>query len=162
LEEDNMAATERATATITARIPKELRGELDALSKSTGRNKNALVEEALRRFVEVERWQIASIEERLRRADAGDFATDEEMDELYKEFNIPRPSSQDMSATGRCGYAGYAAPGATCATLGSTSLWKARMQRGGSRLASSRLSICSPISKESGDQAGSSGLVNSP
>jgi len=55
LEEDNMAATERATATITAPIPKELRGELDALSKSTGRNKNALVEEALRRFVEVER-----------------------------------------------------------------------------------------------------------
>jgi len=96
-----MTTADRTTATITARIPKELRAELDALTKSTGRNKNALVEEALRRFVEVERWQIALIEERLRQADAGEvsYASEEEMDELYAKFNIPRPGHRERAAS---------------------------------------------------------------
>ncbi len=94
-----MSTTEQTTATITARIPRELRGDLDTLTKATGRNKNALIEEALRRFVDAERWQIALIEERLHQADAGDFATDEEMGELYAEFNIPRPSHPEPAAS---------------------------------------------------------------
>jgi RHH-type rel operon transcriptional repressor/antitoxin RelB len=81
-----MTTAERTTTTITARISKQLRSELDTLTKSTGRNKNALVEEALRRFVEVERWQLADIEAGLREADAGDFATDEEVDAVFNKY----------------------------------------------------------------------------
>jgi RHH-type rel operon transcriptional repressor/antitoxin RelB len=87
------------TVTVGARVPRELRDELDKLVKSTGRNRNALVEEAIRRFIDVERWQIALIEERLRQADAGDFATDEEMDEVYAEFHIPRSSRKEQAAS---------------------------------------------------------------
>jgi len=94
-----MTTTEEPTTTITARIPKGLRSELEALTKSTGRNKNALIEEAIRRLVEVERWQIALLQERLRQADGGDFATDEEMDELYAEFNIQRPGRSAQAAS---------------------------------------------------------------
>lgn len=94
-----MAATAEPTTTITARIPTAVRADLDALARATGRNRNALVHEALRRFIDTERWQIALVTERLRQADAGDFATDDEMAELYAEFNIPRPGSSNRAAS---------------------------------------------------------------
>ncbi len=78
------------TATVAARIPREMRDELNQLAKSTGRNKNTLVEEALRRFIEVEKWQITLIEERIREADAGNFATDEEVTRVYAKFGARR------------------------------------------------------------------------
>ncbi len=80
-----MTATDQTT-TVTARIPKELRSALDMLTKSTGRSKNILIEEALRRFIDVERWQLADIEAGLREADAGDFATDEEVDAVFNKY----------------------------------------------------------------------------
>ncbi|HZS89048.1 MAG TPA: ribbon-helix-helix domain-containing protein [Chloroflexota bacterium] len=83
-----MSTTEDPTATISARVPQGMKGELDALAKSTGRNRNALVQEALRRFIDTERWQIALIEERVKEADAGKFASDEEMNELWAEFGL--------------------------------------------------------------------------
>jgi len=100
MEEATMTTADRTTATITARIPKELRGELDALAKSTGRNKNALIEEALRRFVEVERWQIALIEERLRQVDAGEvsYASEEDVARVYAKFNVTRRDRDERAA----------------------------------------------------------------
>jgi predicted transcriptional regulator len=64
-----------------------MRAELDALAKSTGRNRNALVEEAIRRFIDVQRWQIADIEQAIQEADAGDFASDEEMNALWAKYH---------------------------------------------------------------------------
>lgn len=81
--------TDRATTTITARVPTTLKGDLEALAKATGRNKNMLMEEALRRFVEIERWQIDLIEDRVRQADAGAFACDEDVARVFAKFNIP-------------------------------------------------------------------------
>lgn len=91
-----MGATDQ-TATVMARIPVQLRLALDRLTKSTGRNKNALIEEAIRRFVDVEQWQLADIEAGLREADAGDFATDEEMEALrakYRTDGAQAPAEQ--------------------------------------------------------------------
>jgi len=65
-----------------------VRADLEALARSTGRNRNTLVHEAITRFIDTQRWQIAMIEDRLRQADAGDFATDAEMDELWAEFGL--------------------------------------------------------------------------
>jgi predicted transcriptional regulator len=64
-----------------------MRAELDALAKSTGRNRNTLVEEAIRRFIDVQRWQITDIEQAIQEADAGDFASDEEMDTLWVKYH---------------------------------------------------------------------------
>lgn len=91
-EEAAMAVTEAPTVTVGARVSRELRDELDKLAKSTGRNRAALVEEALRRFVEVERWQISLIEGRLRQADVGEigYATDDEVARVYAKLNVPR------------------------------------------------------------------------
>lgn len=81
-----MAAT--ATVTVGVRIPREMRDELDQLAKMTRRNRNVLVEEALRRFLHTENSQLADIENGLHEADAGDFATDEEMRALWSRFDV--------------------------------------------------------------------------
>jgi RHH-type transcriptional regulator, rel operon repressor / antitoxin RelB len=91
LLENAMTATTEPTTIITARIPRTVRADLEALARATGQDQDALIHEALRRFTETERRHVSFIEERLRQADAGDFATDEEMAELYTEFNIPVP-----------------------------------------------------------------------
>ncbi len=83
-----MATTVQPTTTLTTRLPQDMKDELDALAKSTGRNRNALVQEALRRFLDLQRWQIAEIEAGVREADAGNFVSDEEMHELWAEFGL--------------------------------------------------------------------------
>jgi RHH-type transcriptional regulator, rel operon repressor / antitoxin RelB len=93
-----MEPTTEGTTTITTRIPQSLRADLDALAKATGRNRNNLMEEALRRFVDVERWQIALIEDRVRQADAGNFASDEEVDRVYAKFKIQRRNPSERVA----------------------------------------------------------------
>jgi len=81
-----MTTTAKPIVSIGARVPREMRDELDRLAKTTGRNRNTLAEEALRRFIETEKWQLADIEAGLREADAGDFATDEEMQALWSKY----------------------------------------------------------------------------
>jgi RHH-type rel operon transcriptional repressor/antitoxin RelB len=93
-----MATATDETTTITARIPKTLREELEALARSTGRNKNTLVADALRRFVDLQRWQIAQIEEGIRAADAGEFATDDEMNALWAKYGL---EAEDESGSER-------------------------------------------------------------
>ncbi|HVA93261.1 MAG TPA: ribbon-helix-helix protein, CopG family [Chloroflexota bacterium] len=82
--------TTRMTTTVTARIPRALGGDLEALAKSTGRTRNALLEEAVRRFIEVERWQLALIQDRVGQADAGAFADPAAVDRVYAKFRLPR------------------------------------------------------------------------
>ena len=83
-----MATAAEPTITMTMRLPRVMKDELDALARSTGRNRNALVQEALRRFIDVQRWQIAEIEAGIREADAGIFVGDDEMDALWAEFGL--------------------------------------------------------------------------
>jgi RHH-type rel operon transcriptional repressor/antitoxin RelB len=97
--ENAMTSTTEPTTAITARIPLTVQADLAALARATGRNQDALIHEALRRFIDMERRHVAFIEERLRQADAGEFATDEEMAELYTEFNIPVPGPMGPHAS---------------------------------------------------------------
>lgn len=63
-------------------LPDELADQLKDLAETTGRTKNFLAVQALRNFIEQEAWQVAEIKKAIAEADAGDFATDEEMREL--------------------------------------------------------------------------------
>lgn len=85
-----MEPTSDRTVTITARISEALNGEFEALARDAGCKKDELIAEALRRFLEIERRQIALIEDRVRQADAGNFATDAEVARVYAKFNVRR------------------------------------------------------------------------
>ncbi len=81
-----MTATQEKTATITVRMPESLRDQLEKLAQATGRQRTYLALEAIRKYLEVESWQIAEIQEAIRRADAGEFATDEQVAAVREKF----------------------------------------------------------------------------
>lgn len=73
-------------ATMSIQLPDELADRLKSLAEATGRTKNFLAVQALRNFIEQEGWQITEIKKAIAEADAGDFATDEEMQELNAKW----------------------------------------------------------------------------
>jgi predicted transcriptional regulator len=64
---------------MSMRLPVDLAAQLEALAEATGRTKSFLAVQAIQDFVAREAWQVAEIQKGLAEADAGDFATDEEM-----------------------------------------------------------------------------------
>lgn len=74
--------------TVTTRIDEETQSRLDQLAKATDRSRSWLVADAIRRYVEEEGWQVAAIEAGLRQADAGDFATEDEVKAAFAEWGV--------------------------------------------------------------------------
>ncbi|WP_370791896.1 CopG family ribbon-helix-helix protein [Bilophila wadsworthia] len=74
--------------TVTTRIDEETQSRLDQLAKATDRSRSWLVADAIRRYVEEEGWQVAAIEEGVRQADAGDFATEDEVKAAFAEWGV--------------------------------------------------------------------------
>lgn len=75
-------------ASLSMRIPDELLGQLTCLAEATGRTKSFLAIQALKNFLSQEAWQVAEIKKALAEADAGDFATDEEMRALDAKWSL--------------------------------------------------------------------------
>src|SRR5690348_12286479 len=80
-----------------------MKDELDALARSTGRNRSTLVQEALRRFIDVQRWQLAGIEAGVRHADAGNVISEEIMNAMWAEFGLETEKASPFSTTGSNG-----------------------------------------------------------
>lgn len=74
--------------TVTARIDENIKAQLEKLAKATDRSRSWLISDAIRRYVEEEAWQIAAIEEGVRQADAGAFASDAEVREVFGDWGV--------------------------------------------------------------------------
>ncbi len=74
------------TNILTLRLDSKLKRKLDKLAKATERSRSFLVAEAIRDFVALNEWQIAEIKKGLREADAGDFASDKEMEQTIAKW----------------------------------------------------------------------------
>ncbi len=74
------------STTMTLRLEEDIKDRLDALAEATQRSKSFLAAEAIREFVEINEWQIAEIKAALVEADAGDFASDEDVQALSKKW----------------------------------------------------------------------------
>ncbi|MDP2368218.1 CopG family ribbon-helix-helix protein [Rhodoferax sp.] len=72
--------------TMTVRLDDGVKDRLDHLAKATHRTKSFLAAEAIRVFVENNEWQIAEIQAALREADAGDYASDQDVAKLAKKW----------------------------------------------------------------------------
>ena len=72
---------------MSMRLPDELSDQLDALAAATGRSKSFLAGQAIRDFIERESWQIAEISQAMQEADAGDFASDDELNAVSAKWN---------------------------------------------------------------------------
>jgi predicted transcriptional regulator len=59
------------TESLHVRIPQEIREELDRIATTMDRSRNWVVTEAIEQYLEVQRWQIDLIRERLAEAESG-------------------------------------------------------------------------------------------
>lgn len=74
-------------ASMSMRLPDELVDQLNDLAEATGRTKTFLAVQAIKEFVGQQSWQISEIKKGLAEADAGDFATDEELEALKAKWS---------------------------------------------------------------------------
>lgn len=74
------------TKQISIRTNPELIIKLDQLATATKRSRSHLVNQAMEEFVAREAWQITKIEKALKEADAGNFATESELDAMDKKW----------------------------------------------------------------------------
>ena len=74
------------SSVLTLRLETKLKKQLDRLSKSMHRSRSFLAAQAIQEYVSVNEWQIAEIKKGLAEADAGDFATEEEMQQTIRRL----------------------------------------------------------------------------
>lgn len=73
---------------MSLRLPDELSDTLASLAKATGRSKSYLALDALREYLAREAWQIGEIQQAIVEAEAGDFASAEELSATLKKWNV--------------------------------------------------------------------------
>lgn len=75
-----------AARTINVRLPEALYDQIEALAKATARTKSFLAIDALTHYVESESSQIHDIHEGIKEADAGEFASDEQVKAVFDKY----------------------------------------------------------------------------
>lgn len=82
-----MATPRMPRESVTFRLDADKRAELDAVAEALDRDRSYLLNEAVAAYLEVHRWQLAHIREGLRQAEAGEFASDEEVAAAFDRWN---------------------------------------------------------------------------
>ena len=76
------------STTMTIRLDDELKEQLDRLAAATQRSKSFLASEAIREFIELNQWQVQEIQQALKEADAGEFASDGEVKQTFAKWGV--------------------------------------------------------------------------
>lgn len=76
------------STTMTIRLDDELKEQLERLAAATQRSKSFLAAEAIREFVELNEWQINELQRALKEADAGDFASENEIRTTFSRWGV--------------------------------------------------------------------------
>ncbi|RMN05517.1 Ribbon-helix-helix protein, copG family domain protein, partial [Pseudomonas savastanoi pv. glycinea] len=74
-------------STMSLRLPDEMADTLAHLAKATGRSKSFLALDALREYLTREAWQIAEIQRAIEEADAGEFASTEDVKAVMDKWS---------------------------------------------------------------------------
>jgi len=72
--------------TINVRLPEALYNQIEELARATARTKSFLTIDALTHYVEREAWQVRDIHEGIKEADAGEFATDDQVKDVFAKY----------------------------------------------------------------------------
>ena len=76
------------STTMTIRLDDELKEQLDRLAAATQRSKSFLASEAIREFIELNEWQVQEIQQALKEADAGEFASEGEVKQTFAKWGV--------------------------------------------------------------------------
>ncbi|MBC6480887.1 MAG: CopG family transcriptional regulator [Hormoscilla sp. GM7CHS1pb] len=72
--------------TITFQIEREKIRELETIATSIDRDRTYVLQAAIDSYLEIHRWQIEEIEKGLLEAEAGDFASEEEVQAVFAKL----------------------------------------------------------------------------
>ena len=76
------------TSTITIRIPLNVKEQLNHLAEATHRSKSWLAAEALNRYLELNTWQVAEIQQGIQEADRKEFAAEEDVEAAFAKWPV--------------------------------------------------------------------------
>ncbi len=68
---------------ITFRLDRDRRVALDAIAAGLDRDRSYIINEAINLYLEVYHWQVDEIKQGIAEADAGDFATEDEVQAVF-------------------------------------------------------------------------------
>ncbi len=71
---------------VTVRVDRKTKARLEKLALETRRAESRLVAEAIRSYVDLNEWQIEGIKQAIKEADAGNFATEREVQETLTKL----------------------------------------------------------------------------
>jgi len=74
------------SSVLTIRVPEEVHQNLGSLAEMTGRSRSWLAMEAIKEYLEREQWQVSQIHKAITEADAGDFASQEEVAAVFDKW----------------------------------------------------------------------------
>lgn len=72
-------------SSVTLDLSDEDRERLARLAATTGRSESVLAAEALHAYLDIQAWQLDEIRKGLAEADAGDFASPEEVEAVFRK-----------------------------------------------------------------------------
>ena len=72
--------------TISFRLDPKKRDALDAVARAHDRDRTYVLNEAIDAYLDVHQWQIEHIQEGIRQADAGEFASDAEVAAAFSRW----------------------------------------------------------------------------
>lgn len=74
------------STTISMRLPETLAQQLEVLAKAMGRSRSFVAAEAIQSYVREQAWQVQEIQDAVKEADAGDFATPAETQAAFGKW----------------------------------------------------------------------------
>lgn len=77
---------------VSVRLPDDIEQKLAALAEATGRTKSWHAGQAVSDYPDRELWQVAEIQQAIEEADAGDFASEQEVEQAFTRYqNTKKP-----------------------------------------------------------------------
>jgi len=83
-----MKSSPLRTDTISFRVPHVLRQNLDDLAQAMDRRRSDLLISWITEKIELERWQLAQVDEGLAQLDKGQFATEAQLKKMNKKWGF--------------------------------------------------------------------------
>jgi len=72
--------------TVSSRTVKSRKKALDSIAKGLERDRSFVINEAISNYIELHKWQLSQLEQGIKQADRGDFASQAEVNAVFKRF----------------------------------------------------------------------------
>lgn len=76
------------TVPVSGRIDKSISEKLNLLARATARSRSFLISEAIKAYVDEQAWQIEAINEGIKQADQGKFASKAKIRKTFAKYGV--------------------------------------------------------------------------